>query len=178
MRKDNLSWEEMFFGVCFWAAMRSKDPSTQCGATIIRDNKVLGFGYNGFINGIKDTEEKWGKDEKIKYIYHAEENAIRNCLTNDFINAHLYLWTSREEIYLPCDRCARTIAHYGIKHVHVLRGDDLSERNSRWNPAWTIDIFNECGIEIHYYDRDLINDKIANRNDYIYEKIDKRKSIS
>jgi dCMP deaminase len=158
VRTDNIDWDTMFFGIAFWTAMRSKDPSTQCGACIARDNRPLGFGYNGFVNGLKDTPDRWEKEEKKKYLYHAEENAIRNSLTTDFSNTHLYLWTSNPLVYLPCERCARTICHYGIPNIHVLSDSDSvkTDDDDRWGSSLTINLFLECGIKIRHHDKKSI----------------------
>ncbi len=164
MRTDYINFDQMFFGVAFWAAMRSKDPSTQCGACIARENKPLGFGYNGLINGFEDTPEIWGKEEKKKYVYHAEENAIRNSGVNDFKNAHIYIWTSNPQVYLPCERCARTISHYGFSFVHVLSYPESvrPENDTRWNTSLSLDLLKHAGVQIIEHNGKDINDVLLN----------------
>lgn len=46
-RRDYISWDEYFMGIAMLSAMRSKDPNSQVGACIVRDNKILSLGYNG-----------------------------------------------------------------------------------------------------------------------------------
>jgi deoxycytidylate deaminase len=42
-RSGYLSWDEYFMSTAFLAAMRSKDPATQVGATIVNDkNRIVG----------------------------------------------------------------------------------------------------------------------------------------
>jgi deoxycytidylate deaminase len=140
--------------------MRSKDPSTQCGACIVKDNRQIGIGYNGMIDGIDDCPEIWDREEKKKYIYHAEENAVRNSRTTDFSKAAIYIWTSNPMIYLPCERCARTLVHYGIRDIHVLGGEDiveLAKSDTRWNVSTTLDIFERVGIQYSMHDRAEVN---------------------
>ena len=38
-RENYLSWSEYSMGIALLASLRSKDPSTQVGAYIVRDNK-------------------------------------------------------------------------------------------------------------------------------------------
>lgn len=40
-RRDYISWDEYFMGIAMLSAMRSKDPNSQVGACIVRDNKIL-----------------------------------------------------------------------------------------------------------------------------------------
>lgn len=47
-RQDYISWEQYFMGIAFLSAQRSKDPVTQVGACIVKNNKIIGIGYNGF----------------------------------------------------------------------------------------------------------------------------------
>merc|ERR1712062_412963 len=60
--------------------MRSKDPATQVGATIVNDEKkIVGIGYNGFPKGCSDDKLPWGKTDQDKYntkymyVCHANE---------------------------------------------------------------------------------------------------------
>ena len=43
-RRDYISWDEYFMGIAMLSAMRSKDPNSQVGACIVRDNKILSLG--------------------------------------------------------------------------------------------------------------------------------------
>lgn len=53
-RRDYISWDEYFMGIAMLSAMRSKDPNSQVGACIVRDNKILSLGYNGMPIGCDD----------------------------------------------------------------------------------------------------------------------------
>ena len=82
-RKDYISWDEYFMGVAELSAMRSKDPNSQVGACIVRDNKILSLGYNGMPIGCGDDIMPWGREgenlnTKYMYVCHSELNAILN----------------------------------------------------------------------------------------------------
>jgi len=74
-RKDYINWDEYFMGVAILSAMRSKDPNTQVGACIVSEkNRILSMGYNGFPNGLPDSEFTWareGDDNKYFYTTHS-----------------------------------------------------------------------------------------------------------
>ena len=61
-RKDYISWDEYFMGIAMLSAMRSKDPNSQVGACIVRDNKILSLGYNGMPIGCDDDIMPWGRE--------------------------------------------------------------------------------------------------------------------
>lgn len=63
-RNDNISWDEFFMSAALLAAQRSKDPSTQVGACIVKDNIIVGLGYNGMPIGCNDDEMPWGKRDE------------------------------------------------------------------------------------------------------------------
>lgn len=44
-RRDYISWDEYFMGIAMLSAMRSKDPNSQVGACIVRDNKILSLEF-------------------------------------------------------------------------------------------------------------------------------------
>ncbi len=116
-RKDYITWDECFMRMAHIIAERSKDPSTQAGAVIVNDNRiVIGLGYNGFPRGIKDEQLPWDRgggkldDTKYAYVVHAEENAVYNS------NAKTGGCTIYTTLF-PCNECAKTIIQTGIKKV-------------------------------------------------------------
>lgn len=165
MRKDYINWDEMFFFIAFVAAMRSKDPSTQCGACISRDNRPVGVGYNGLVAGFKDSPEIWEREEKKKYIMHAERNAIINSRMSDFKDCHMYIWTSNPRVYLPCDECARTIVQWRIPNVHILQYPESVDpkTDTRWNSWLSLEIFNSGGVSIISHDGKSMNRRMLDQ---------------
>lgn len=165
MRKGNLSWEMSFFGVAFMAAMRSKDPSTQCGACLVRDNRPLGWGYNGFVLGTEDCPELWDRTEKLNWVVHAERNAILNSFqagVSDLSDASMYIWTSNpHRVHLPCKDCARTMAQCRIPMVHVLIDGEVLKSGNLSDPRWGTDvslrIMENAGIVIVYHTSQEVN---------------------
>lgn len=115
-RKDTLSWDQYFMGLAHLSAKRSKDPSTQVGATIVDSKKkIVGIGYNGFPSGVSDDEMPWSRDgefleTKYPYVVHAELNAILNATTK------LHGCTIYVSLF-PCHECAKAIIQSGIKEI-------------------------------------------------------------
>lgn len=111
-----ISWDSYFMGVAKMISMRSKDPSCKVGACIVRDNKILSTGYNGFPRGLSDKDYPWTKgseketENKYFYVVHAELNAILNS-NNNVSNSTLYVTK------FPCNECCKAIIQSGIKSV-------------------------------------------------------------
>ena len=168
MRTDYLSWDYAFFGIAFMAAMRSKDPSTQCGACIMRNNRPLGWGYNGLIIGFEDNDEIWESEEKKKWIFHAERNAIANSVkagVSSFKDSELFIWSSSpSRVHLPCADCARTIAQYEIPVVNIMATPELIEKNDfvdiRWGTDISLEVLKRCGTEVRIHSSEAVNGAI------------------
>ncbi|KKM92917.1 hypothetical protein LCGC14_1213540 [marine sediment metagenome] len=119
-REDYISWNELFMGIAKLAAQRSKDPSTQCGACIAKNNKVIGVGYNGMPNGIPDDDDlmfPWTRDgdflhSKYAFVVHAELNAILNTIDPSQLKGATMFCT-----LAPCNECAKAIIQAGIETV-------------------------------------------------------------
>lgn len=123
-RSDYISWDEYFMGIAILSSKRSKDPNTQVGACIVKNNKIIGIGYNGFPIGCSDDELPWTKNDnylesKYPYVVHAELNAILNS-TEKLDGATIYV------SLFPCVECSKAIIQSGIKKV-VYMSDKYKE---------------------------------------------------
>lgn len=85
------------------------------GAVLVKDDNVIGFGYNGMPKGMDNTCEEKGitKDEVI----HAEMNAILKAARHGYSvsGATLYLTLS------PCKECSKLILQSNVKRVVYLQ---------------------------------------------------------
>lgn len=121
------SWDRYFLDIAELVATRSKDPSTQVGAVIVRNRAIVATGYNGFPRGVNDSVmERYDRPTKYFWTIHAEENAIFNAARtgNRTLDTSLYL----TPLY-PCEECAKAIAASGIREVIV----DQTMSNPRWD---------------------------------------------
>lgn len=126
-RKDYISWDEYFMGIAQLSSMRSKDPKTQVGACIVKDNKILSIGYNGFPIKCSDNVFPWNNepiDGEVKdlYVVHAELNAILNYKGGNLSNSTMYV------LMFPCNECAKAIIQSGIKTVIYMKDYKQSEK--------------------------------------------------
>lgn len=96
------SWDHYFLALAKLASSRSKDPSTQTGAVIVRsDHTLCSEGYNGFPKNMPDKPE-WYADRNEKYsrVIHCEMNALLS--SRERVDGYtLYTYP-----FASCDRCA------------------------------------------------------------------------
>jgi dCMP deaminase len=146
-----MNWTEYFLGIAEQVKLKSKDKSTQIGAVIVGiDNEVLSTGYNSFPRGMDDSiQERQERPEKYFWFEHAERNAIYNAarIGVSLKNSVIYLTSG-----LPCMDCARGIVNSGIKTVYCKK-ICTTKNKDKWeiSQSKTIELFNECGIEVIYY---------------------------
>lgn len=150
MKIDSKKWIEIFLTEAYNHSKKSKDPSTQTGATIIGiDGEPLSNGYNGFPRGVIDLPERYANRElKYKLVEHAERNAIYNAsrVGTRLKGSSLYVFG------LPvCNECAKGIIQAGISHVYCAV-DPTNPRSNFWAESTTYSsiMFEEANVT---YDR-------------------------
>lgn len=107
------TWNDMYMEIAEVVAKRSKDPHTKVGAVLVKDNRILGIGYNAEPKNFTYNFD-WNSDEKYNYVIHAELNAIANAtfFGNSIEGSSIYLTLS------PCHECMKLLVQYGVKIVY------------------------------------------------------------
>ncbi len=98
----------------YLASLRSLDAQTQCGCVLVKNNTIIGTGYNSFVRGINDDILPNLRDEKYPFMIHSEHNAILNCARNGIscLNAIAYITGP------PCCNCLQFMYQAGIKQIY------------------------------------------------------------
>lgn len=68
----NEKWDRYFLDLALSASRMSRDPSTRVGSLIVRDNRLLSTGFNGFPRGIADDARLHDRETKMKLVVHAK----------------------------------------------------------------------------------------------------------
>lgn len=142
-----INWDHRFLDLAALIASWSKDPSTKCGAVIVRpDRTVASVGFNGFPMGCDDDAEFYADRElKLARVVHAELNAI--LLAREDVRGYT-MYTHPPGWGPSCDRCTAHIIQAGIVRVVHRRDDTLFA--SRWKePADRgLTMYAEAGVEV------------------------------
>jgi len=120
--KERLNWDEYFMSIALLASQRSPCQRLHVGSVIIKNNRIISMGYNGFIPGAPHISRVVNNHEQS--IIHSEINAITDCAKRgaSLENAKIYV------THFPCINCFRSIASCGIKEIIYLedyKNDEL-----------------------------------------------------
>jgi len=110
-----LNWDEYFAEIAKVTAKRSACDRLQVGCVLVRDNRIISQGYNGFLPGC--PHESIIRNDHEEATVHAEQNAIADCAKRGVIcdGATAYI------THYPCIICTRILLASGIKHIKYLQ---------------------------------------------------------
>lgn len=142
---DLTSWDKKYLQLAEFIAVEwSKDPSTRVGAVIYGpDGQPVSFGYNGFPQGVADTEERLtDRPTRLLFTQHAEDNAL-TFARRDVRGCHIVTWP-----FPPCARCAGKIIQSGIKRI--VAPAPSPELQERWGDDLTAatTMYREAGVRL------------------------------
>ena len=137
-------WDKRYISLAKEVSTWSKDPSKQIGAVAIGEKgQVLAQGYNGFPRGIEDTEQRYtDRNEKYKYVVHAEMNCIYNATFNGVSLQGATIYISGLPV---CSECAKGLIQVGVKRVVYQCEDDVPDIWKEHNET-TIELLSEADI--------------------------------
>lgn len=114
MDKKRPSWDEYFKEIVQVTAKRSPCERLKVGCLLVKDNRIISQGYNGFLPGC--SHKSIVVDDHEQATVHAEQNAICDCAKrgsscNDSI---AYI------THYPCINCTKILCASGIKKIKFL----------------------------------------------------------
>lgn len=99
------------------ASKKSKDPRCKVGAVVVRDNTIATTGFNGFARDVIDSMDLLANvDEKLRWMCHAEFNAILNAARNGVALLGTRIYVTK----FPCFSCCNAIIQAGIESIYTL----------------------------------------------------------
>lgn len=117
--KDNnrILWNDYFMCMAYLASARSPCSRLHVGCVIVKNNRVISMGYNGFVTGeehksviVKSID---GKEHEMATM-HAEQNAVCYGANNGVsVNDAIAYIT-----HYPCLNCAKVLESSGIRKVY------------------------------------------------------------
>ena len=122
---DRPSWKDYFTEIVQVTAKRSPCNRLKVGCILVKDNRIISQGYNGFISGLPHISIIENNHE-VSTI-HAEQNAIIDCAKRgvqcDGSTAYITLH--------PCLNCCKMLYAAGIKKVYYIndyKNDDTIQK--------------------------------------------------
>jgi len=122
---ERLTWDEYFSKIVKVTAERSPCERLQVGCLLVKDNRIISQGYNGFLPGC--PHESIVRDNHEQATLHAEQNALMDCAKRGVSCEGCSAYVT----HYPCIICARLLLAGGIKKINYLndyKNDELVEK--------------------------------------------------
>ena len=120
-------WDEYYKEITQVTAKRSPCTRLQVGCVLVKDNRIIAQGYNGFLPNCK--HESIIRDGHELATVHAEQNAVSHCAKRgtgcDQSTAYI--------THYPCVNCMKVMCAAGIKEIKYINdyhNDEVVERLS------------------------------------------------
>ena len=146
--RDN--WDQYFMTKAYISSLRSTCGSRRVGAVIVRDKRDIASGYNGYPSGAEHcidggcprfAARQEGKLDSGEYkdefpceAFHAEHNAINQCLREGVSTKDTVIYCTT----FPCRECAKKILGAGIIKIYYVEG---------YPDAYSEDYLKRYGVE-------------------------------
>lgn len=132
--KERVHWHEYFMSIALLASCRSPCERLHVGSVIVKNNRIISMGYNGFIPGAPHVSRVIDNHEQS--IIHSEINAITDCAKRGVSLKEACIYIT----HYPCIHCFRSIAACNIKQVYYL--------NDYKNDPIVKELAGDSGVEI------------------------------
>ena len=110
------NWDEYWYEGALWASRKSKDPRCRVGAVIVNDGVMVSSGFNGLARHVfDDPHVLHDATEKLKWICHAEANAIFNAARQGVKVKGATIFVTK----FPCLGCLNAILQAGITRIYT-----------------------------------------------------------
>ena len=119
---ERLSWDDYFAKIVEVTAERSSCERLHVGCILVKDNRIVSQGYNGFLPGCPHKSVVRNNHEQATV--HAEQNALCDCAKRGVSCAESIAYVT----HYPCFICARLLLAAGIKEIkylHDYKNDEL-----------------------------------------------------
>ena len=116
------SWEKYFCDLTLLTATRSPCQRLHVGCILVKNNRIIAQGYNGYLPGAE--HKPLMRDGHEMGTVHAEQNAIADCAKRGVscLDATAYV------THYPCIICCRLLLASGIKEIKYIedyKNDEL-----------------------------------------------------
>lgn len=111
---NRLSWDQYFSKACELISCRSPCTRLHVGCVIVKNNRIISAGYNGFLPGEEHISIIENNHEQCTI--HAEQNAIADC-------ANRGVSVKDSTVYIthyPCINCFKILAASGVSQIKYI----------------------------------------------------------
>ena len=111
---QRIGWHEYFSEIVKLVAKRSPCTRLNVGCILVKENRVIATGYNGFLPGYLHVSIVIDNHEQSTV--HAEQNCIADCAKRGIATEGAVAYIT----HYPCLHCYKILVASGIKHIYYL----------------------------------------------------------
>ena len=111
---QRLGWHEYFSEIVKLVAKRSPCTRLNVGCILVKENRVISTGYNGFLPGAFHVSIVYDNHEQATV--HAEQNCIADCAKRGVETDGAIAYVTHH----PCLNCYKILVASGIKHIYYI----------------------------------------------------------
>ena len=108
------SWSDYYKQLVEITATRSACEKLHVGCIIVKDNRIISQGYNGYLSG-SPHEQLIRNGHEVGTI-HAEQNALCDCAKRGVSCNGSYIYIS----HYPCLNCMKLLVASGIQKIYYI----------------------------------------------------------
>ena len=119
---ERISWDEYFSKIVVATSERSPCDRLHVGCLLVKDNRIVSQGYNGFLPGC--PHESIVRDNHEQATLHAEQNALMDCAKRGVSCEGCECYIT----HYPCVICMRLLCAANISKIYYIedyKNDDL-----------------------------------------------------
>jgi dCMP deaminase len=111
---NRLTWNDYFKNLVILTSTRSPCQRLQVGCLLVKENRIISQGYNGFLPGC--PHQSIIKNNHEQATVHAEQNAVSDCAKRGVScnNCNAYI------THYPCINCMKILCASGIKQIYYI----------------------------------------------------------
>ena len=110
--EERISWNDYFMKAATLASVRSPCDRLKVGCVIVKNNRLISMGYNGFLAGTDHRSiVRWGHEQAT---IHAEINAITDAAKRGVSIDDTIAYIT----HYPCINCFKALASSGVKKIY------------------------------------------------------------
>jgi len=111
---DRISWTEYFSDLAKLVSKRSPCERLQVGCVLVKNNRIIATGYNGFLPNAEHKSIVVDNHEQATI--HAEQNCIADCSKRGVETADSIAYVT----HYPCINCYKILVASGIKEINYI----------------------------------------------------------
>jgi len=111
---ERISWTQYFSDLSILISKRSACERLKVGCVLVKDNRVIATGYNGFLPGA--PHKSIVVDNHEQATVHAEQNCIADCAKRGVMTEGSTAYIT----HYPCINCYKILIAAGIKEICYL----------------------------------------------------------